>query len=110
MKNSEITTEKRKELKAISNTLKDAKKEGAIQTINEGLKQLYQAQGHTNLKTYNEWEKLGMHVKRGEKAFYVWGSQTEKTVNDEGEEKIITYFPMLALFSENQVYNSFNSK
>jgi hypothetical protein len=42
--------EKRKYLKALSNGLKILKNEGAIKTVNGGLKALYARQGHTELK------------------------------------------------------------
>ena len=104
MKTTEILQAKRRELKEISNTLRDAKTNGEIQTINEGLKQIYSEQGHSDLKTYEEWKQQGMQVKRNEKALYLWRRQTEKTIDENGEQKTITFFPMIALFSENQVY------
>ena len=110
MKTKEETQAKRMELKEISKTLTELKENGSISTINEGLKAIYKEQGHRELKTFDQWEKVGMHVKRGAKALYLWGKQTAKTITENGEEKEIKYFPMLAVFSDLQVYNSDNNK
>lgn len=104
MNNTGITNQKRHELKEISTTLREAKDKGEIKTINEGLLQIYSAQGHGVLKTYRQWEKEGKQVKKNEKALYLWSSKTEITINENGQEKTITFFPILAVFSENQVY------
>ncbi|MDD2799378.1 MAG: hypothetical protein PHV20_12370 [Bacteroidales bacterium] len=110
MNNHSNIREKRAELKAISQPLAELKATGNIQTINEGLKSIYQQQGHHELKTFEQWERAGMHVKRGAKAVYLWGKQTAKTIIDNGQEKEIKYFPLVALFSDSQVYNPQNYK
>ena len=110
MKSNSNIKQKREEIKIISTTLKELKENGSIQTINEGLKEIYKQQGNADLRTYDQWKKAGFQIKRGAKALYLWGRQTAKTVNENGEEKEITYFPLVAVFSENQVYNSFNNK
>ena len=110
MKTKEETQAKRMELKEISKTLTELKDNGSISTINEGLKAIYKEQGHRELKTFDQWEKVGMHVKRGAKALYLWGKQNAKTITENGEEKEIKFFPMLAVFSDLQVYNSDNNK
>jgi hypothetical protein len=46
--------EKREYLKALSNSLKILKMEGAIKTVNGGLKALYAQEGHTELKTTDQ--------------------------------------------------------
>ena len=110
MTNQETIQAKRTELKEISKTLAELKTNGSISTINEGLKAIYSQQGHRELKTFDQWEKVGMHVKRGTKALYLWGKHTAKTITENGEEKEIKFFPMLAVFSDLQVYNSDNNK
>ena len=110
MKTNEAIKAKRQEMKNISLTIRELKENGSIQTITEGLKEIYKAQGNADLRTFEQWKKAGFQVKRGAKALYLWGRQTAKKVTDEGEEKEITYFPLVAVFSENQVYNSFNNK
>lgn len=110
MKSNSNIKQKREEIKIISTTLKELKENGSIQTINEGLKEIYKQQGNADLRTYEQWKKAGFQIKRGAKALYLWGRQTAKTITENGEEKEITYFPLVAVFSENQVYNSFNNK
>lgn len=102
--------EKREYLKKISQPLTELKESGAIESINAGLKAIYSAQGHGVLKTFDQWASAGYRVKQGAKALYVWGKQTAKTITEEGEEREIKYFPLVALFSDLQVYNSDNNK
>lgn len=110
MNNTSNIQAKRTELKLISKSLAELKTNGNIKTINEGLKAIYAQQGHHQFKTFEQWEKLGMRVKKGQKALYLWGSQTTKTITENGEEKEIKFFPLIALFSDLQVYNSHNNK
>ena len=102
--------QKREEMKNISLTIREMKENGSIQTINEGLKEIYKAQGNEDLRTFEQWQKAGFQVKKGAKALYLWGRQTAKKIIEDGQEKEITYFPLVPVFSENQVYNSFNNK
>ena len=99
---------KRMELKEISKTLKELKQNGGINTINEGLLSIYNLQGHRELKTFEQWERQGMRVKRGAKALYLWGRQTTKIISEQGQEKEIQYFPLVPLFSDIQIYNPNN--
>jgi len=108
MKTTEEMQAKRIELKEISKTLAELKEKGKISTINEGLKGIYEKEGHHELKTFDQWEKVGKHVKRGAKALYLWGKQKAKTITEEGQEKEITYCPIVAVFSDLQVYTPKN--
>ena len=108
MNNTSNIQIKRAELREISKPLGELKINGNIKTINEGLKAIYGIQGHQELKTFEQWERLGMRVKRGQKALYLWGKKTSKTITEDGQEKEIMFFPLVALFSDLQVYNSNN--
>lgn len=110
MNNTSNIQAKRIELKEISSALLELKATGSISTVNEGLKSIYNQQGHQELKTFDQWERAGMHVKRGAKALYLWGKQTAKTITENGEEKEIKFFPLVAVFSDLQVYNPQNNK
>lgn len=110
MKSDSNIKAKRQEIKNISLAIRELKENGSIKTINEGLKEIYNQQGNADLRTYDQWKKAGFQIKRGAKALYLWGRQKAKTVTEDGEEKEITYFPLVPVFSENQVYNSFNNK
>lgn len=105
MENHSNIKAKRIELKEISAALAELKENGSISTINEGLKSIYEKDGHHELKTFDQWERAGMHVKRGAKAVYLWGRETVKTITEDGQEKEIKFFPLVPLFSDNQVYN-----
>jgi hypothetical protein len=104
MNNTSNIKEQRAKLREFSRQFVALKEAGTIRTINEGLKLIYLQQGHTILKTHDQWEQEGKRIKRGAKALYLWGKQTVKTVEENGESKEIKYFPLVALFSENQVY------
>ena len=60
--------EKRNFLKGLSRPIQQLVKEGAFQTVNEGLKEIYADEGHTELKSINQWNKSGKKVIKGEKA------------------------------------------
>ena len=110
MKTTSNIQKKRQEIKEISKTLQELKEHGDIKTINEGLKEIYKQQGNNDLRTFQQWKKAGYQVKRGQKALYLWGRQAHKIITENGEQKEVTFFPLLAVFSENQVYNPFNEK
>ncbi len=96
--------ENRNNLKKLSDIIKPLKAKDEVKTINEGLIQEYEKRGHRNLKTYSEWLNIGRQVKRGAKALYLWRRQTSFVTEENGEEKTVFYFPMIAVFSESQTY------
>lgn len=110
MNNTSNIQAKRIELKEISSALLELKATGSISTINEGLKSIYNEQGHHELKTFDQWERAGMRIKKGAKALYLWGKQKAKTISENGQDKEIKFFPLVAVFSDNQVYNPQNNK
>ena len=110
MKTTSTIQKKRSEIKEISQTLKELKVHGDIKIINVGLKEIYRQQGNTDLRTFQQWKSAGYQVKRGQKAIYLWGRQTRKTITENGQERESTFCPLLPVFSENQVYNPFNEK
>ncbi len=103
-------SEKRENFKNFSAPILESKQNGTVKTVNEGLKQQYEAEGHKELKTFDQWKAAGRAVKRGQKALYLWGKKMTKTVTENGQEKEISFFPMVAVFAEDQVYNPENSK
>lgn len=110
MKTNSEKQQKRDYLKNISAPLLELKEMGSINTVNEGLKSIYSEQGFKNLKTFDQWKNEGYRVKQGETAVYLWGKQKSRTITENGEEREIKYFPMIAVFSESQVYNPENDK
>ena len=101
--------EKRAYLKELSAGLGVLKKNGVVDSVNEALEQLYAEQGHTTLKTYNDWKKEGFQVKKGESALLLWGrpkaKQREEAKKEASEENDNSaFFPLAFLFSNLQVY------
>lgn len=100
---------KRQALKEISAPLLQLVKAGAIETINEGLSNMYAEQGHTELHSYLGWKKKGFQVKKGSKALLMWGEpkpigkiEDKATATDE-EQKEQNFFPLAYVFSNLQV-------
>lgn len=100
--------EKREILKGLSKPLQALKKEGTIDSVNEGLKGIYAQSGHTELKTLRQWNKAGKRIKKGEKALCLWGSPKERNKEEsgqnEGEESDpLNFYPICYVFSNLQV-------
>lgn len=99
--------QKREELKALSQGFKMLIKEGAINTVNEGLANFYAEQGHTTLNSYRRWKEAGFQVKKGSKALLLWGEpkaygkQEEQQATEEENKE--TFFPLAFVFSNLQV-------
>ncbi len=108
--------ERRQALKGLCNTLKTMQDTGQLTsddgTMNGLLRAFYAQNGHTDLKTYEQWKKEGYQVKRGEKAILFWAkpkATKDSKANaiaagkpeDEAEKD---YFPVKYLFSNKQVH------
>lgn len=116
----EAARQKRAELKALSNQLKKAVQQGAIPesedgTINALLRFFYAQQGHTELKTFDEWKEAGYIVRKGQKAILLWGRprkhDRDKEAATAGEdteqqtsEQQDDFFPVCYVFSNLQVH------
>lgn len=73
-------------------------------TINEGLIEHYKKGGHEQFKTFGQWKDSGFSIKKGSKAFLVWGSPREIVHPDpENNDDEFRYFPLCYLFSDLQV-------
>ena len=98
--------EKRDFLKEISKEMKPLVKAGAYDTVNEAIINLvYMKDGHREFKTYEQWKSAGKQVKRGEKAFVVWGKPKSKQEDNkqENDEEKDPFYPLCFLFSNLQV-------
>ncbi len=101
---------KRTELKALSQGFKILVKEGAINSINEGLIKHYSKQGHTTLHSYRKWQELGFQVKKGSKALLLWGEpKAGKKDEETREENERSFFPVAYVFSNLQVEPNANA-
>ena len=97
----EIYQQERENFKLFSKPFLALKQAGKLKTVNDGLLKVYMQQGHTVLKTWKQWQSEGKGVKSGQKPFYYWGSKRTKYLQN---GTIISYFPMIVLYSENQVF------
>ena len=109
--NNQITTTennvhaRRTELKALSQPLRLLLKEGAIGSINDGLKSIYKQSGHAILNTLRQWNKQGKRVKKGEKALLLWAApkHVEKVNPETAEVDEFDFWPICYVFSNAQV-------
>jgi len=107
MKTNEITKihEKRAELKMLSRLLRPLVIEGCINSINDGLKDLYKQKGHEVLNTLHQWNKQGKRVKKGEKALLLWAQprHVERVNETTAEVDEFDFWPICYVFSDLQV-------
>lgn len=98
---------KRQELKGLSAPIRLLVKEGRFETVNEGLKEIYAEEGHTELKSIRQWNNDGKRIKKGEKAFMLWGSPRKFEVVDQETAEVdeLDYYPICFVFSNLQVTN-----
>lgn len=100
--------EKREILKGLSKPLQQLVKEGAINTVNDGLKEIYAQSGHTQLKTLQQWNKVGKRVVKGSHALCLWGApkqmdRQQQEDNQEVENDPADFYPICFVFSNLQV-------
>lgn len=96
--------EAREQLKAISRAVKPLVSQGAFDSVNAAIVNIYKQQGHEILKTFWQWKSEGKSVKKGEKALPVWASP-KKVRKDEAPniDKDFDFYPICYLFSNKQV-------
>lgn len=57
----------------------------------------YKSQGATELRTYDEWRERGMQVKKGAKAYTIWGKSQPSTAREGA-----LFFPVKYVFDITQ--------
>jgi len=98
--------QKRKQLAAISRAAKMLVKEGAFDSVNQALLDVYSDGEDLEFNSFNGWKEKGFVVKKGEKAFLIWGKPTKaqkKAAENDDEDNEFRYFPLAYVFSEKQV-------
>ena len=98
--------EKREFLKSLSVSAKQLVNIGAFDTVNEAIiETVYKTDGNTHFNTFFGWKEQGFNIKRGSKAFVVWGKPktVKKREVQEGEKDEFSHFPLAYLFSNLQV-------
>jgi hypothetical protein len=108
----------REHLKELSKTVKPLVDQGKFETINEAiLETIYKDGINQEFKSYSHWKEDGYQVRKGEKAFTLWGKPKENAHEKEGQEKDVrketdiqsheddahTFFPVAFIFSNAQV-------
>lgn len=98
---------KREALKVLSRQVKPLVKAEQFDTVNEAVIELfYRNEENQEFNTLYEWNQKGYKVKRGSKAFAVWGSPRKLKATDpapEEEEGKEDFYPLCYLFSDAQV-------
>jgi len=124
---TEKAREKREKLKAISKKAKEIHelilKEGVITVNDMIMTYIYNEKGKLTFKSFKGWKKEGFSVKKGEKAFLLWGqplgiekqeegakAKPEIKEVGEGEQEEDSFFPVAYVFSSNQVTPISNPK
>lgn len=100
--------EKREALKLLSKAVKPLVKEGQYDSVNEALIDLFYRQDeNTEFHTLYDWSKKGYKVKKGSKAFVIWGSPRElkrtEPAAEQDEDRKEDFYPFCYLFSNAQV-------
>ena len=108
----EETKEKRKNLSVISNQLKENVKGTDLEglRVNELLMLfVYNPDNNLEFNSFKSWIGKGFKVKKGEKAFLLWGEPIknkkaeEKPQTDPNEDDNFSFFPLAYVFSNSQV-------
>lgn len=105
---------KRKQLIELSNLVRPLVQEGEFDTVNEAIKEQYLEQYPEIevFKTFHQWKQGGATVRKGEKAFLVWGQprRVEQVPEGSDEPEEFKYWPLCYLFANTQVYQPDESK
>jgi hypothetical protein len=102
---------KREALKGLSKVAKTLQEtEYKDFSINEILLNIMYQPKDRNLvfKSFNSWRECGKKVKRGEKAFLIWGRKRRNIVQEtpeNGKNNEFSFFPLAFVFSNEQVEN-----
>ena len=100
--------ENRKKLIAQSQAIRILVKEGAYNTVNDGLRETYEENDSDieEFNTFNQWKEEGYTIKKGSKAFLFWGQprKYEQTPEGADEPEEFKYWPLCYLFANTQVF------
>ena len=96
--------ERRAFLSQICKPLKTLVAQEMYSTLNQAIVEIvYKPEGHTTLKSFEQWKREGKRVRKGEKALIVWGSPKFSETSDNSGESAEKFFPLCYLFSNLQV-------
>ena len=104
---------KRKRLRELSAVAKEMIESGTTNEVKVNdvlINDFYKNEQHQTFNTFWGWKKEGYSVKKGEKAFLIWGRPSQENkegdvepVIDRDEDDNGTFFPLAYLFSNAQV-------
>jgi antirestriction protein ArdC len=106
MENKNKYSERREQLRKISDEVAELQKNGKIKTanLNDALLEFYSGKKKNQVwMTLEQWQSAGYSVRKGETAQMIWGKKVSKT-NDAHEE--FSYFPVVFVFNNTQVERS----
>ena len=105
-KSNKFFLEKKEKLILLSNKLRKFVKDDVFKTVNEAVLREYSNGENLEFHTFKNWIKKGSKVKKGEKAFMIWGKppKVKKEKEEKNEEaEFSNYFPVCYVFSNLQV-------
>ena len=92
----------------ISAGLRVLVKAGALDSVNEGLKEIYEKSDSNieEFRTFWQWKDEGYTINKGSKAFLIWGQPRKGSQIAEGndEPEDYKYWPLCYLFANTQVF------
>jgi len=106
MENKNKYSERREQLRKISNEVAELQKDGKIKAanLNDALLELYSGKKKNQVwMTLEQWQSAGYSVRKGETAQMIWGMKITKT-NETNEE--YSYFPVAYVFNNTQIERS----
>jgi len=104
MENTNKMTERRENLKKISNDVKKLMEAGKIKAtnLNDALLESYNGKKKNQVwLTLELWQAAGYSVRKGETAQMIWGKKQESTNKETGEA--YSYFQIVFVFNNTQV-------
>jgi len=108
---STVIKEKRENLSILSGKLKAQVKGTQLEgeKVNDLLMMfVYNSDKEKEFNTFNGWQKIGYSVRKGSKAFLLWGQPVKsrkesKATEGEQEPDEFSFFPLAYVFSNEQV-------
>lgn len=94
----------------LSQPLRLLVKEGAIDSVNDGLKEIYENSDPDieEFRTFWQWKDEGYTIRKGAKAYLIWGQPRKSEQVPEGstEPEEYNYWPLCYLFANTQVFKA----
>lgn len=102
----QLSAQAKQHIELLKTQIQPGKADHALPKINEVLIALYQSECHATFKTFQQWKAEGKQVKKGAKAFVIWGkpvTRQDEASEDDAAKEQGSYFPIAHIFSNHQV-------